>query len=243
MNKTSETNSIATQRAGMWMNISDLLHPTGYALLPSWLPKETTSTLARSIGTIVDVWALLPGTDIPCVQTLQPRHRTTASFNQYSGTFGFNEFPFHTDLAHWARPPRYMMLRCKIGSPAVTTRLLQVSTIASTVGHETLRRAFVRPRRVERTGTLCLLPIVFCVDGVSGIRWDSLFLLPMNESANHVSRLLNSDTQQVSEAVTLCQTGDTLIIDNWSVLHGRGRVPMVDTSRRIERVYFSELHT
>jgi hypothetical protein len=46
------------------------------------------------------------------VQTLIPRKVSSSPPNTYSGNFGHAEFPLHTDLAHWALPPRYLLLRC-----------------------------------------------------------------------------------------------------------------------------------
>jgi L-asparagine oxygenase len=40
----------------------------------------------------------------------------------------------------------------------------------------------------------------------------------------------------------LISSGDTLILDNWRVLHGRAPVPDTAAQRHIERVYLSSLH-
>lgn len=37
--------------------------------------------------------------------------------NTYSGLFGLEEFPLHTDLAHWHSPPRYILLRVLTSKP------------------------------------------------------------------------------------------------------------------------------
>src|SRR2546423_858394 len=84
----------------------------GHAFLPRWQTNASTEEVARSAGRLVNVEALLPGSGIPSVQVLHPRPQAEAPRNQYSGTFGLGEFPLHTDLAHWSRPPRYLMLRC-----------------------------------------------------------------------------------------------------------------------------------
>ena len=197
----------------------NLLHRSGYALLPAWLPAKTTTAIAHSIGSVVNIGSLFPRTDIPSVQTLEPRYETRASFNQYSGTFGLNEFSLHTDLAHWARPPRYLLLRCLNGSSTVATKVLESSIITSVVGTNTLRRALARPRRVRPTDALCLLPLAFNVDDVGGLRWDPLFLVPMNEAAWQVAELMRTQVTHLSEDLTMVERGDTIIIDNWRILH------------------------
>ena len=167
-------------------DISDHLHRNGYILLPGWRREETTVAIGRSIGKVVDVQALLPQSAIPIVQTLEPRYKADSLSTRYSGTYGLSEFPLHTDLAHWMRPPRYLLLRCRRGKRAVTTRLLTSSALASVLGIAILHRALLRPRRSGRNGMLCLLPLVFYSENICGFRWDSLFLVPMNEAASEV---------------------------------------------------------
>ncbi|WP_189666890.1 TauD/TfdA family dioxygenase [Pseudomonas amygdali] len=41
--------------------------------------------------------------------------------------------------------------------------------------------------------------------------------------------------------VCLCNPGDTLIVDNWRMLHGRSAVPTSAMRRQLERIYISEL--
>lgn len=225
-------------------NTTTRLRRNGYVFVPKWHCNHSTIDIGRSIGTIVNIRALMPESGIPTVQTLRPRRRSDSSSNQYSGAYGLADFPLHTDLAHWAQPPRYLLLRCNSGSTAVVTKLLPNSALASTLGTATLRRALARPRRPSRSGKLCLLPLVFSRSGNSGFRWDPLFLIPMNEAAQRVSDVMSvngwGETNLVMRALTC--PGDTLIIDNWQFLHGRSSVPATDAGRQIERVYLSELH-
>lgn len=228
---------------GQRQDIADCLDRVGYVLLLRWRRDETTIAIGQSIGSVLDIHALLPRGNVPTVQTLKPRHEADSSANRYSGTYGLDEFPLHTDLAHWTLPPRYFVLRCQNGSRAVSTRLLANSTLASVLDTATLRRALVRPRRAGPNGTLCLLPLVFCRDGICGFRWDPLFLVPMNEAASRVAKIMHPHTWHVSKSLTLAERGDTLIVDNWRFLHGRSRISMTDIDRRLERVYLSEIHT
>lgn len=101
----------------------------------------------------------------------------------------------------------------------------------------------MRPRRRGPHDKLCLLPIIFLINGLYAFRWDSLFLVPMNEAAHQVAKLMRADAWHLSDEVTLDNSGDTLIVDNWRVLHGRSKVPLTDIDRRLERIYLSEIHT
>lgn len=226
-------------------NIAMHLHQNGYVTLTKWLSDQTTIDIGRSIGNVVNVQALLPGSGIPTVQTLSPRLTSESSSNRYSGTYGINDFPLHTDLAHWVQPPRYLILRCRSGSAIVTTKLLRSSALASTLGTATLRRAWVRPRHPSRNGKQCLLPLMFSRGNTCGFRWDPLFLIPMNGASRQVADVMSVKDWKEANSVTLALTspGDTLIIDNWCFLHGRSNVPITELGRRIERVYLSELYT
>ena len=221
---------------------ADCLYRSGYVLLRRWRPAETTAMLGQSVGTVVDIPTLLRS-EIPVVQTLKPRTKAISSPNRYSGEYGLSEFPLHTDLAHWARPPRYFMLRCRNGSQSVDTRLLAASVLLSVLDITTLRRALVRPRRASGDAPLTLLPLMFRQEGVLGFRWDPLFLVPMNEPANRVAETMRSQSWDQSKCLALVEPGDTLLVDNWRILHGRSEVSPADADRRIERVYLSEIIT
>ena len=213
-------------------------------MLPKWRRCETTIAIGRSLGCVIDITKLYPTGYIPIVQTLRPHRKNVASKNQYSGTFGLDEFPLHTDLAHWARPPRYLILRCKEGSRNVITKLLACSTIMSVLGTTVLRLALARPRRNTPDGILCAFPLLFYVKDIPGFRWDPLFLVPMNQPAEQIAKLMKyhrwSETEIVS--LKLAEPGDTLIIDNWRFLHGRSKVSQIDVNRKLERVYLSEVY-
>ena len=223
--------------------IADQMYENGYVLLNNWRYGETTTTVGRSTGTVIDIRSLLPRSGIPTIQTLKPRRRINSSGNRYSGTYGLDEFPLHTDLAHWVCPPRYLMLRCLKGSHAVVTRLLSNSVLAAMLTPDGLHRALARPRRPGRNGVLCLLPLMFCVEGISGFRWDPLFLVPMNRAANRVAEFMSTSSCYHSKSVVLSKPGDTLIVDNWRCLHGRSKVSVVDLDRQIERIYLSEIYS
>jgi L-asparagine oxygenase len=187
----------------------------------------------------MDVSLILPS--VPKVQILRPREPDTCLMNQYSGTYGTEEFPFHSDLAHWYVPPRYLMLRCKVGAKNVETTLVPYSAIMSAVGERILKQALVAPRRRSKEQKICPLPVVFYRDGLFGIRWDFLFLSPLNEPANRTSEVLTSHSWHCGLiiSVNLLEPGDTIVIDNWRMLHGRSAVPEDSKTRVIERIYLN----
>jgi hypothetical protein len=86
---------------------------------------------------------------------------------------------------------------------------------------------------------------VFAVGGVVGLRWDPLFLLPMNQPAQRLTdaMLTTEWNQKDLTTLALVDEGDTLIVDNWRFLHGRSTVKEADVDRHIERVYLSDLYS
>ncbi|WP_245487593.1 TauD/TfdA family dioxygenase [Rhizobium leguminosarum] len=196
--------------------------------------------MATRIGEVIELSSSAPGSQIPTVQALEPRSAQAARPHQYSGVYGFNEFPLHTDLAHWARPPRYLLLRCLRGDKDVATRVLSADDFIEAIGMDLLERSLFKPRRPSRFGTPALLTSIFKIDSVTGLRWDQLFLTPMNSEAEE-AKIRASQIRELGplHEFHLRDLGDILLIDNWRMLHGRG--PVSSAVRIIERVYLSEL--
>lgn len=173
------------------------------------------------------------------VQQIIPR--ATANPNTYSGMFGFGKFPFHTDLAHRRDPPRYLMLRCIKGYLDVNTNLLDSRCLFGEELLGTLDRSVVKPRRPQNS-RWPLLRLSEKLEGARRLRWDSKYLIPANKVAvrgfQGVADLLEkTECTQIS----LANVGDTLLIDNWRILHGRSVIKPGREDRHIERVYLGEL--
>jgi L-asparagine oxygenase len=153
--------------------------------------------------------------------------------NTYAGNYGLGQLPFHTDLAHWHVPPRYLMLRCAIGDPVVVTQIVHHHEVLLELSGTVVDRALFRPRR-RLGGRLFLMRLRH-----SGIfRWDQLFLTPDNDEARQVREVLvNQPMPRNAIAITLDKPGRTILIDNWTTLHGRSTVDS-SSNRRIERAYF-----
>src|SRR5438445_588509 len=90
----------------------------GFILLKNIKLETSSLDVANQLGAVDKVEGLA------AVQTLTPRSIDDSMPNTYSGNFGQAEFPLHTDLAHWARPPRYILLRCIRGTEHAKTRIL-----------------------------------------------------------------------------------------------------------------------
>jgi len=213
----------------------------GFVFRQEFVPRLPTLDLAQRLGIVVDIDKLLPSSCIPTVQTLRPRDTTQAKQNRYSGNFGLDRFPLHTDLAHWVLPPRYLLLRCVVGSEDVYTNLLSCACVTDVVGESGLHKAVFRSRR-HAFGCSGLVRAMSYDHGEEVFRWDPIFLEPVNKYARALTAAMHDPGCYESQiSVRLAKPGDTIIVDNWQILHGRSGVSSRSTTRHIERVYLSEV--
>jgi alpha-ketoglutarate-dependent taurine dioxygenase len=221
------------------MEVSSLkedLEASGYVCFKTAKSNNSSVEIASQLGIVDSVEGLAP------VQTLIPRDQRDAPLNTYSGNFGRNEFPLHTDLAHWSRPPRYFLLRCIRGSKHVSTRLFDGSLVVRALGTDALRTAIVQPRRSMRNGKQ-LLPLLGRCREVSRnfLRWDSIYLRPASLKSSKVfSNVLEFLRACQPLEIFLLDHGDMLLVDNWRFLHGRSTAQF-DDFRCIERIYLKEV--
>lgn len=157
--------------------------------------------------------------------------------NTYGGNYGSGELPLHSDLAHWYRPPRYLMLRCIKGVTGVSTRLVDLRSLEEVIPRAIMRRALLSPRR-QLDGKMYLLRML--TDEM--LRWDQLFLKPQNREARIVADLMQQSKSKLPiTEIKLVRPGCILLVDNWRVLHGRSPVPDGETGRTIDRIYLETL--
>jgi hypothetical protein len=206
----------------------------GYVFFDSLRVGMDTTTLANALGRPMIPW------HNGLVQDLVPR--ATATPNTYSGIYGLNRFPFHTDLAHWRNPPRYLLLRCITGHLGVPTLLIDARAIYDAIGVDILGRAIFRPRR-PLDGKLSLLRLYERTDAGECFRWDEMFIKPASRIGQTADcRVREEVGNSTPWAVTLASRGDTLLIDNWRMLHARSSIPLECKDRQLQRIYLERLH-
>jgi len=217
--------------------VREQLGLAGFALLRGFAPELEPGAAFRLLGKLDS----LEGFDD--VQYLTPKEREASTPNTYSGNFGTADFPLHTDLAHWAVPPRYVALRCVEGNSGVATRMLDGYLICNSVGRSRLRMTLVQPRR-RLAGGKQLLRLLEPVQAeeVERVRWDPLFLRSANNlAASVLDEVRRALVAMVPDEVVLEGPGDTLLIDNYRMLHGRSSVPP-GSVRVIARAYLEVVH-
>ena len=209
----------------------------GFCFIPKFGAERNSVEMANLVGEIDNLEGFTS------TQVLAPRFLGDSAPNTYSGNFGLGEFPLHTDLAHWAVPPRYFFLRCQRGAKEVPTRILDGKAVVPSVGADELRMALVQPRRPMRNGKQ-LLRLLEHFEGESDftLRWDSLYLKPASQIAARIyGAFFNVLSSLTPTEIPLIESGDTLVIDNWRCLHGRAPVLSANLDRKIDRVYLKNL--
>jgi L-asparagine oxygenase len=217
------------------MSSKQLVEQQGYAFLSSFFPDLEPKAAAAALGVPEQIDGLR------LVQELLPIAPNLTTPNTYSGNFGLGAFPLHTDLAHWAKPPRYLMLRCMCGDADVHTQIVDSRSVVAAIGSSMLDRCLARPRR-PINGVFQLLPIWQTSSHSSHqlLRWDSIYLNPANLYAQAVFGQIEDYLSHAQPlAFVLLNKGDTLILDNWRLLHGRSPIQNPTSSRRIHRLYMS----
>lgn len=171
------------------------------------------------------------------VHKLVPKKCQGLTPNTYSGIYGLDCFPLHTDLAHWEFPPRYFILRCISGIKTIETKLLDSKTVLSILGKDCFANEIVMPRK----STQGLRRALSLFDQSRNLfRWDKSFLKPCLKSSRF-EEIAECISTTPTIKVSLSEHGDLLVVDNWRMLHGRGRVPKSGLDRVIERAYIREL--
>ncbi|MGH9590129.1 MAG: TauD/TfdA family dioxygenase [Terracidiphilus sp.] len=218
----------------MWPKIREEVLVSGYCLMNAFQASDDSITIATGFGK-----AITPG-EGRLVQQLVPKAADTP--NSYSGIYGLGSFPFHTDLAHWHEPPRYFMLRCVKGYAEVPTLLVDGSVLVREASRDLLTRALVKPRRPHK-GAVPILRLYETTEKGDRMRWDEVFLQPIGSLGRlAVDRVRECLARIESQSMLLTVPGDTVLIDNWRMLHARSPILPGCEDRRIERVYLESLN-
>lgn len=209
----------------------------GYSFLAKHRTGDFGPNVVAEFGTIADFCRDRP------VHELTPRSREQSTPNTYSGLYGFDDFPLHTDFAQWTRPPRYLLLRCINGFSNVKTRFVDAYRAVDLVGESILFRGLVRPRRMVCASMPLLRLVSRPAPDTQLVRWDREYLRPASK-AGRIGLQAFADALSGLEVIniSLSRPGDTLIIDNWRMLHGRSAVPSTSAGRVIQRSYLETLN-
>ncbi len=208
-----------------------ILAEHGWLFLRDPILADDIHAVAKLLGPPVSS----PGA--PFIESLQPRSEMDARANTTSSIYGLNQFPLHTDMAHWPLPPRYLVMRASVVATSVPTLLVD-SRDLELDGNKLneWRRALWRVSRVHRP-YLCSL--FFQHDGIVGVRWDVCTMSPYGRVAmqivSDVVAEMNDLLVKRPIRIDWSSSDELLVLDNWRMLHARPPVAASASNRTIQR--------
>ena len=213
--------------------ILSALHEHGWIEVADMHRLGDILSLAERLGHIVHQESR------PLTSTLRPIPAAAAAKNTASKSYGTGEFPFHTDVAHWPTPARFIVMgNLDIASQTPT---LLLDTRTDDVFKEIRPLARRATWNVVKTRRAFSCTMLFTHGDTEGLRWDANVMNPINRAAEELAQSLRAELalsgRSNLQSVSWHQTGRALIIDNWRMLHARPSVPAADAMRTLHRVF------
>ncbi len=154
------------------------------------------------------------------------------------------DLPLHTDYPDYAIPPRFVLLKChSVGSIPVETVFYDVGVTA--LSHHRcevlLNEPWLTTGGVEKSRVVRLLEIDF-VSEAPRLRYATNVMRPFFRASSSGQEVLSSIVNRIEPVGIVLTPGETVIWDNWRVLHGRRTAEVVPqkwsvgTERVLERL-------
>ena len=165
------------------------------------------------------------------VEVLQPIQSELAYPNSLSRQFSLSELPFHCDTAHWPNPCRFVVLGCKEqGTCGRTTNLVDWKILTQDLSEVRLLK---HATFLIKHGRSSFYSSIIHEKGLYA-RFDPGCMFPASIEAVRALRLFHSLLNRAEKHNVLWETNDVVVIDNWRMLHARGKSnhPFALTSTR-----------
>jgi hypothetical protein len=164
------------------------------------------------------------------IDELRPTSKREARPRSLSALHGLNGFPLHTDTAHWRTPARYVALRAATNEcGARPTMILDLQSLMFQADEVA---ALKRATFSVRNGRHSFLCTIISADN-SMVRFDPGCMTPTSTVATTAFAIFSGKMKVSYHHRIFWRQGDTLILDNWRLLHGRASVAFNDSSLRL----------
>lgn len=150
---------------------------------------------------------------------LVPRSADRLSTTSLSAVHGEGAFPLHTDGAHIAQPDRWIVLYCAADEQNRPTLLQHWREIETLVSQ---RELLAREVFYFCNGRRSFADTISCPTR-EFVRFDQNCMAPATTRANRLLRDVDYLLQTQSPTEISWYVGNAIVIDNWRILHGRGR--------------------
>lgn len=207
------------------------LAEAGFVRLPDFIPSDFDGW-ANHLGQLVPARV-----GEPAISSLRPLEKTEAHPHSQSALYGRSEIPFHTDGAHFARPPSYVILwnpsQCELEVP---TRFFDVRKLPE--NHETfrlLRKSWVAK---SRHGGVFIVPLTLLRARAQSVRFDRAIMRPASGERIPLewptTEHLPADWHEIHLA-----GHEAVLWDNTRLLHGRGEARNSTSERLLRRAMYT----
>ena len=213
--------------------LRDQLRKVGWAELDSSCSGDMLG-VARQLGRL---GPSRPGGEL--VDRLVPLAQSQAHPRSMSVVFGKGPFPFHTDLAHFLNPPRFVLIRAE-RSDGISRQTLLQDFQSLDLALATRQLLAHGPFFVRGGHRPFLCSISDRVPGSTAeiVRYDGCCMVPASSSAHRAALVLMQKMSEVEPVRIDWYRGRTIVIDNWRVLHARAAAPLglFSEARVLQRV-------
>lgn len=190
--------------------------------------REHLITLAAQLGTPVATRA----SGNVC-ETLKPTDAHFAHPHSLSGIYSLGEFPLHSDTAHWMTPCRFLIVAClSPGSGNRPSLLLDTQQLA--LDQEQISLLQRTPLRVTNGRNSFFSTIL--AKNRPFVRFDPGCMTPLTADGRRALAVFSKSRWPDHVETIYWHEGKVLVIDNWRLLHGRGKADCSDSDRTLLRV-------
>lgn len=211
------------------------LRELGWVKLASDARNETALS-SRTLMLAEDLGTPVKGRISQMVEPLVPKVPEEAHPASLSQKYGLGAFPFHADTSHWTVPARFLILSCvSLGKCMVPTLLVCRDTVLSTEDERALARSAVF---LVKNGRNSFYSSILGM-GRDFIRYDPGCMEPQTLDAVEALRLFSHERVAPFIKKVNWEPGDSIVIDNWHMLHARAAINPNSSSRLLLRCLVS----
>ena len=165
------------------------------------------------------------------IDTLTVKSESDANSKSLSALYGKNDFPFHTDGAYLANPPKYVILRSP--NPIQNCPTIICKPNFKTVDANNLRKNvwLVNGGRGKFYTTM-----IEDIDNDNRIRFDLACMRPALPDFKYSADLMESAIKTSEKQVINWKKNQCIIFNNWKLLHSRADATN-STQRILERIW------
>ena len=154
------------------------------------------------------------------IEILKPIRSGSAYPNSLSKQYALSEFPIHCDTAHWPTPCRYIVIGCN-NKGSCGRKTILVDWKSMTLEDAELSLLKSATLIVKHGKSSFYSPIIH--ENELYARYDPGCMFPASNDSNFALSLFDSILDKAEKSEACWKKNDVVVIDNWRILHGRGK--------------------